>query len=125
MTDLPYVYQGFEVPTEQSVAPCVPADYVGVQVIRGTDSWIVVELVRRHLAFGTIERWQPIFECAIPAGLMDALNLKHQDERYFNIRFRGTPSEKGRYGSSGLSIREVRIAQVSEIREGRVPPYES
>jgi hypothetical protein len=124
MCDLPFLYQGIETPAEQVVVPGAPTDYVAVLVIHGKVSWIAIELVRRHLAFGRVERWHPILECTAPAELQRAFNSAGCDARYFNIWFRGVPSEKDRYGEGGLCLREVRIVEISEIREGRVPPYE-
>lgn len=104
--------------------PGQAADYVAVFIVRGTDSWVAVELSRRFLRFGRIERWAPVFECALPAELRAALDAATPGERYFQFWFRGVPTNKGRYGRDGQCIREVCIQSVSRVREGRVPPIE-
>jgi hypothetical protein len=124
VSELPYLYSGCDTPADQPVEPERPADYIAVYVVHGTDSSIAVELVRRFLKFGKVERWYPRFECGIPPELQKALDLTAPDERFFQIWFHGIPSEKGRFGPAGLCIREVRIQSVSRIMEGRVPPYE-
>jgi hypothetical protein len=124
MSELPYLYSESDTPADQPLESGQPADYVAVYVVRGTDSSIAVELSRRFLKFGKIESWYPRFECSVPSELRTPLDSAASDERYFQIWFRGIPSEKGRFGRAGLCIREVRIQSVSRIMEGRVPPYE-
>ena len=124
MSELPYLYSEVDTPADQPLEPGQPADYVAVYIVRGPDSSVAVELSRRFLKFGKVESWYPRFECAVPPELQTALDSASRDERYFQIWFRGIPSDKGRFGRVGLCIREVRIQSVSRIMEGRVPPYE-
>jgi hypothetical protein len=124
MSEFPYLYSECGTPEDQPLEPGQPADYIAVCVVRGGDYSIAVELSRRFLKFGKIESWYPLFECAVPSELQTALDSAAPEERYFQIWFRGIPSDKGRFGRVGLCIREVRIQSVSRIMEGRVPPYE-
>ncbi len=123
MSELPYLYSESDTPTDQKIEPGQAADYVAVFVVHGTDPSVAVELVPRFLKFSRAERWSPVFDCAIPPELQAALDSAPTDERYFQVWFHGIPSDKGRYGRDGRSIREVRIQSVSRIMEGRVFPY--
>ncbi len=124
MNDLPHLYSESDTPLDQPVVPGQPADYVAIFVVHGTNSWVAVELVRRFLRFGRIERWASTFSCAIPSEFDAALVAASPRERYFQFWFRGTPTEKGRFGRNGQCIREVCIHHVSRIIEGSVPPIE-
>jgi hypothetical protein len=124
VNDLRYLYSGSDTREEQPIEPGQAADYVAVFVVRGANSWIAVELVRRHLRFGRIERWAPTFSCVVPPELQAAIVAAAPTERYFQFWFRGTPTEKGRFGRDGQCIREVCIHHVTRIIEGSVPPIE-
>jgi hypothetical protein len=99
-------------PHEQRVAPGQPGDYTGVYGVHGVDAWITIEVVRRPLARGKVEKWSPVFEGGVPTRLQETVDSAANKECYVPISFRGVPSEKGPYGRMGSCIREVRILRV-------------
>jgi hypothetical protein len=119
--ELPWLLSGVEIPADQKVDASKPNVYFGVYALR---NWITVELTHPSgFKFGKVERWWPIFDCDIPKQLQAAID-SFDSERYFEIWFRGVPSENGRYGRANLCNREVRVSEVSKIREGKIPPDE-
>jgi hypothetical protein len=137
MIDLPYVYEGFKMPSTQPVTPGKAADYVGVYTL---NRWITIlvaipDMPARMRMIATqgrqplqanedrTENWHPVFKCAIPDELQTALILPGLQDRFFTMSFRGIPSEKGRYGYNPC-IREVQILEIIDIKEGRIPLYE-
>ena len=98
MSELPTLYECFKAPHEQKVVPGEPANYVGVYLLY---TWITVQTLNPPgFRFGKIERWRPIFECALPAELQTA-----EEGAYFAIWFQGVPSERGRYGDYARGAR--------------------
>ena len=122
MSDLPYLYSECNTPASQPAEPGQSADYIAVYVVQGTEACIAVELTRTFLKFGVVERWHPIFECPVPSELQCGREATEEAESYFQIWFRGIPSEKGRFGRAGFCNREVRILSMSRIMQGRPPP---
>ena len=116
MNDLPVLFQNVELPAEQQVTVGEPNNYIGIYAV---PAWITVELVRpKGVGFGDIEKWWPIFRCEIPHDVRVATGSRR--ERYFEIYFRGAPSDRGRFGDGGACSREVVITQITKVREGRV-----
>jgi hypothetical protein len=79
--------------TDQSMEPGQAADYVASFVVEGPASWVAIELSRRFLKFGRIERWAPVFKCGIPPQLQAAIDTAAPAGRYFQFWFRGIPTE--------------------------------
>jgi hypothetical protein len=73
-----------------------------------------MEVKKRPLTFGKIERWLPIFDCDIPSPLKAAMDAPNSNNCCFEITFRGVPSKQGSYGRAGSCLREVRILSVGE-----------
>jgi hypothetical protein len=135
---------GMEPSPEQEAVPNTAADYLGIQLINKNYSWITIQLGYQYRELFNkevriLEKWHPIFAYSIPTELQDALDLAERDKLYpphpdgiidsthpfpaapddsfFNIWFRGTPSEKGRHGYHGLCEREVQIIEVFKTKD--------
>jgi hypothetical protein len=119
-----YVRAGVEASladSDQAMEPGLAAEYVANFIVEGTASWVAIELFRRFLKSGRIERWAPVFTCGVPPELQVAIDAAAPSGRYFQFWFHGIPTEKGRYGRDGQCLREVCIQHVSRIIEGRDP----
>ena len=124
MSRLPYLSQGLDVPPSQPVVEGQLADYVGILVLGGTESRLVIELTHRDFSFSKIECWVPRFTCDLPAELRkkEAACGSSSGERHFQIWFSGVPQKKENFPREGHSCREVEVRVIKKIVEGEVPP---
>ena len=121
MKDLPVLLHNVEIPAEQKVVTGQANFYIGIYAVQ---LWITLQLTHPPgFTFGKIERWWPIFGCEVRREVQAALDSP-RDERYFEMWFRGVPSERGCSGRTGVCDREVRVTQISKVREGRISEYE-
>ncbi len=117
MKPLPYVTEGYDLPSEQRVAPGQPAHYIGIYVL-DDEPRIVMTLTNPFLKFGTVECWSPIFECELPL----KIEPSSKKERFFQISFTGIPGAKEEFRRTGLCTRAVIVKGIKRMFEGENPP---
>ena len=117
MEPLPYVTAGLDLPPEQPVVVGAARDYIGIYVI-DEEPRIVVTLTNPFLKFGKVENWSPSFECEIPV----VIDVSKKNERFFQIRFTGVPSERETFASGKLCVRSVKVVSIQKMFEGENPP---
>lgn len=120
VSSLPPLSQDFAPPAHQEIIAGEPRDYVGIYAADAESPWIVIEQSHDPLRFNRVERWFPRFECALPPEILPPDQL-FAPARYFQLCFRGVPSERGRFGPAGACVREVSVRSITRAREGRIP----
>lgn len=117
MKQLPYITEGLELPLEQPINPGQAHDYVGIYVL-DDEPHIVVTLTNPFLKFGKVENWAPVFECDLPMDIAPS----DKQERFFQIRFTGIPSEREEFVRAKLCVRSVTVVAIQKMFEGENPP---